>query len=153
MMSICLAKLLTADAQARLLTYRDKYTFDGVEYAPLMYKIIMRLVTINSVATTQTLCDNLQSLGMYAAMVSGNIDKVHNEFDKNYSQLIARGATVDDSISILFEAYLVIPCHNFKLYICQQHKDYLNGKLTTITHETLMTSAKCKFDWLKTKGL
>jgi hypothetical protein len=38
MMSICLAKLLTADAQARLLTYRNKYTFDGVKYAPLMYK-------------------------------------------------------------------------------------------------------------------
>jgi hypothetical protein len=36
MMSICLAKSLTADAQARLLTYRNKYTFDGVEYAPLM---------------------------------------------------------------------------------------------------------------------
>jgi hypothetical protein len=47
---------LTAKAQARLLTYRNEYTFDGVEYAPLMYKIIMRLATINSIATTQTLC-------------------------------------------------------------------------------------------------
>ncbi len=84
MMSICLAKLLTANAQARLLTYQNKYTFDGVEYAPLMYKIIMRLATINSVATTQTLCNNLQSLGTYAATVSGNIDKVHREFVKNY---------------------------------------------------------------------
>jgi hypothetical protein len=41
MMSICLAKSLTADAQARLLTYQNEYTFDGVEYTPLMYKIIM----------------------------------------------------------------------------------------------------------------
>jgi hypothetical protein len=32
-------------------------------------------------------------------------------------------------------------------------EDYLEGKLTTITHEALMTPAKCKFDWLKTKGL
>jgi hypothetical protein len=109
MMSICLAKLLTADAQARLLTYWNEYTFDGVKYAPLMYKIIMRLATIDSVATTQMLRDNLQSLGVYAAMVSGNIDKVHNEFNKNCSQLIARGATVNDPIGILFEAYLVVP--------------------------------------------
>jgi hypothetical protein len=36
MMSICLAKSLADDAQARLLTYWNKYTFDGVEYAPLM---------------------------------------------------------------------------------------------------------------------
>ncbi len=153
MMSICLAKLLTAAAQARLLTYRNKYTFDGVEYTPLMYKIIMRLATIDSVATTQMLHENLQSLGMYAAMVSGNIDKVHSKFDKNYSQLIARGVTVNDPIGILFEAYLVVPCHHFKSYIHQQHKDYLDDKLTTITHKALVTLAKCKFDWLKTKGL
>jgi hypothetical protein len=152
-MSICLAKLLTADAQARLLTYRNEYTFDGVKYAPLMYKIIMCLATINSVATTQTLHDNLQLLGVYAATVSGNINKVHSEFDKNYSQLIARGRTVDNPTVILFEAYLVVPCHNFKAYICNQREDYLDGKLTAITHEALMTSAKCKFDWLKTKGL
>jgi hypothetical protein len=67
--------------------------------------------------------------------------------------LITRGTTVDNPIGILFEAYLVVPCHHFKSYICQQHEDYLDGKLSTITHEALMTSAKCKFDWLKTKGL
>ncbi len=64
MMSICLAKSLTDDTQARLLTYRNEYTFDGVEYAPLMKKIIMRLATIDSIATTQMLRDNLQSLVM-----------------------------------------------------------------------------------------
>ncbi len=54
MLAICLGKSLTADAQARLLTYRNEYTFNGVECAPLMYKNIMRLATINTVATTQT---------------------------------------------------------------------------------------------------
>jgi hypothetical protein len=146
MMSICLAKLLTADAQARLLTYWNEYTFDGVEYAPLMYKIIMRLATIDSVATAQALHNILQSLGVYAATVSGDIDKVHNKFDKNYPQLIARGTTVDNPIGILFEAYLVIPCHNFKSYNCHQHKDYVDGKLTTINHKALMTFTKRKFD-------
>jgi hypothetical protein len=97
--------------------------------------------------------DNLQSLGTYAAMDSSNIDKVHNEFDKNYSHLNARGTTVDNPIGILFEAYLVLPCHNFKMYICHQHYNYLIGRLTNITQEALMTSAKCKFDCLKTKGL
>jgi hypothetical protein len=66
----------------------------------------MRLATIDSVATTQTLCDNLQSLGTYAATISGDINKVHSRFDKNYSQLIARGATSNNPIGILFEAYL-----------------------------------------------
>jgi hypothetical protein len=85
-----------------------------------MYKIIMRLATINSVATTQTLHDNLQSLGTYATTVSGNIVKVHSEFDKNYSRLITRSATVNNPIGIMFEAYLVVPCHHFKSYIHRQ---------------------------------
>jgi hypothetical protein len=153
MMSICLAKLLMADAQARLLTYQNEYTFDGFEYTPLMYKIIMRLATIDSVTTTQTLRNNLQYLRVYAATVSSKIDKVHNMFNKNYSQLISRGVTLDKPIGILFEAYLVVPCHNIKTYICHQHNDHLDGKLTTVTHKALMTSAKCKFDWLKTMGL
>ncbi len=153
-MNICLAKSLTADAKARLLTYRNKYTFDGVEYAPFMYEVIMHLATINSVATTQTLHNNLQLLGVFAATVSGDIDKLHTKFDNNYSQLIARarGTTIDNPIGILFVAYLVVPCHNFKSYICHWHKDYLNSKLTTITHKALMTSAKCMFDLLKAKG-
>jgi hypothetical protein len=145
MMSMCLNKSLTASVKASLLTYRNEYTFDGVEYAPLMYKIIMRLTTVDSIATTQTLRDNLQNLGVFAVTVKGDIDK-------NYSQLLARGATLDDPIGILFEAYLLVPCYNFTKYIGTKHNEYLNGNLSSLTHEAMMSMAKCKFDFLKTKG-
>jgi hypothetical protein len=114
MMNICLAKLLTAEAHARLLTYCKDYLINEVECAPLMYKVIMRLAAIDTVATTQALHDNLHMLGMFASTVSGNIDKINCEFDKNYSQTIAWGATVDDPIGILFSAYHVVPCYHFK---------------------------------------
>jgi DNA phosphorothioation-dependent restriction protein DptG len=91
MVSIHLANSLAEDAQARLLTYRKKFTFDMAKYAPRMYKIIMCIVTINSVTTTQTSHNNLQSLGMFAVTVSSNIDKTHNKFDKNYSPFLVRG--------------------------------------------------------------
>ncbi len=152
MMGICLLKLLTAEAQACLLTYRKDYLIDEVECAPLMYKVIMRLATINSVATTQALCDNLHALGTFASTVSGNIDKINSEFDKNYSQIIACGATVDDPIGILFLAYQVVPCYHFKSYINRMHKDYLDRKLATLTHKSLMGMAKSKFNYLCTKG-
>jgi hypothetical protein len=113
----------------------------------------INLATINSIAPTNTLRNNLQSLGVFAATVSGNIVKLHNEFDKNYSQLITRGATIDDPIGILFDAYLGVPCHNFKAIHLLLAQGYLDGKLTAITHEALMTLAKCKFNWLKTKGI
>jgi hypothetical protein len=116
-----------------------------------MYKVIMHLATINTVATTQTLHDNLYSLGVFTATVHGNINKIHGEFDRNYLQLTAHGATIDDPIGILFHAYAQVPCYNFKKYISRQHEDYLDGALTT-THEILMTSAMCKYDYLKVKG-
>jgi hypothetical protein len=112
-MSNCLSNSLSMEAKVRLLTYRNDYTFNGVEYAPLMYKVIMRLATIDSIATTQTLGDNLQNLGAFTATINSDIDKINSEFDQNYSQIIARGATVDDSIGIIFEAYSVVPCYNF----------------------------------------
>ena len=123
MMSICLGKSLSAEAQARLLPYRNDFLIEGVECAPLMYKVIMRLATIDSVATTKALRNNLQNLGTYASTVSGDIDKINTEFDKNYSQIIARGATVDNPIGILFEAYKIIPCHHFKVYMKHMHED------------------------------
>ena len=51
MMCICLGKTLTTPAQAKLLACRAEFTFDGVEYALLMYKIIMQLTTIAIVLT------------------------------------------------------------------------------------------------------
>ncbi len=85
MMSSCLSNSLSImEAKVRLLTYRNDYTFYGVEYAPLMYKVIMRLATIDLIATTQTLRDNLQNLGVFAATVNGDIDKINSEFDQYY---------------------------------------------------------------------
>ncbi len=141
-----------AEAPACLLTYRKDYLIDEVECALLMYKVIMRLATIDSVATTQALRDNLHTLGTFASTVSGNIDKINSEFDKNYSQIIAHGATIDNPIGILFSAYQVVPCYHFKSYINRMHKNYLDGKITTLTHKSLMGIAKSKFNYLRTKG-
>jgi hypothetical protein len=102
MMSNCLSNSLSMEAKVRLLTYQNNYTFDGVEYDPLIYKVIMRLATIDLIATTQTLRDNLQNLGIFAAMVRGNIDKINSEFNQNYSQIIAQGATINNPIGIFF---------------------------------------------------
>jgi hypothetical protein len=151
MISNCLSNSLSMEAKVRLLTYQNNYTFDGVEYAPLMYKVIMRLATIDLIATTQTLRDNLQNLGVFAATVNGDIDKINSEFDQNYSQIITRGATVDNPKGIIFEAYSVLQCYNFTTYMKRQHDDYLNGKLT-VTIEALMATAKRKFNFLKLKG-
>jgi hypothetical protein len=54
-----------------------------------MYKVIMRLVTIDSIATTQTLRDNLKNLSVFAATISVDIDKIKTEYNTNNSQILA----------------------------------------------------------------
>jgi hypothetical protein len=150
MMTSCLSQLLTANATARLLIVRHKYSFDSVEYAPLMLTI-MGLATINSVATTQSLRDNLHTLGTFSATVNGDITKIHKEFDSNYQQLLARGANFDDPIGILFDAYHVVPCYNFTAYMKCKKENYLDG-ITSLTHETLMSMATRTADRLILMG-
>jgi hypothetical protein len=151
MMTNCLSNLLSTEAKVRLLTYRNDYTFDGVEYAPLVCKVITRLATIDFIATTQTLRDNLQNLGVLAVTVNGDIDKINSEFNLIYSQIIAHGAIVNDPIGNIFKAYSIVPSYNFTTYMKRQHDNYLNKKLT-ITHRALMASGKAKMDYLKLKG-
>ena len=56
------------------------------------------------------------------------------------------------NIGILFKGYLLVPCYNFTKYIITKHNEYLDGNLTSLTNEAMMSMAKCKFDFLKTKG-
>jgi hypothetical protein len=60
---------------------------------------------------------------------------------------LVHGVTVDNPIGLQYGAYLVVPCYNFKEYIHCHHDKWLNGKLTGMTHETLMTFAtwKCNY--------
>jgi hypothetical protein len=72
----------------------------------------------------------------------------------NYSQLLARGSTVDDPIAKLFDAYLVVPDFNFEQYIAKKQDDYHIGNLgPTFTHKNLMAQATTKFTYLTTRKI
>jgi hypothetical protein len=66
MMVQCLKKSLTTASLAHLKPYQAQYMFKGIKYALLMYKMIMRLATIDSVTTTKTLHANLNNLPAFA---------------------------------------------------------------------------------------
>jgi hypothetical protein len=111
----------------------------------------MGLATIDSVATTQSLRDNLHVLGAFSATVNGDITKIHKEFGSNYQQLLARGANLNNPIGILFDAYRVVPCYNFTSYMNCKKEDYLDG-IVSLTHETLMSMATRTADRLILTG-
>ena len=154
MMAQCLKSSLTPAALARLEPYQAQYTFDGIEYAPLMYKIIMRLATINSVVTTKTLRKNLDGLPAYTASVNGDVDMINSYFDANYSQILACGTTVDDPLSKLFGGYLPVPDDTFRKNILSKQERYHEWELgASYTHESLMAQASAKFAFLKVRNV
>jgi hypothetical protein len=119
-----------------------------------MYKIITRLATINSVATTKTLCTNLKNLPIYTASVNGNIDLINSYFDVNYLQILAQGSTINNFIPKLYDVYLVVPDFNFKQYMAKKQNDYHNGNLgPNFTYKNLMAQATAKFTYLTTKKI
>ena len=139
MMAQCLLKSLTPAAKTYLQVYQSQYTFDGVEYGPLIYKKIMQMATINSVATTETLRANLTNLPIYVASVNGDIDLINSYFNVNYTRILARGSTVDDPIAKLFDTYLVVPDYSFKAYMAKKQDAYHDGELgVSFTHEKMM---------------
>jgi hypothetical protein len=111
----------------------------------------MALATIDSVATTKTLHSNLRELPSYCSTVKGDIELLHSYFDSNYTQIIACGATVNNPVDILFSAYMVVPCNNFRSYI--KHKqDVYTDETFTPTHKELIMFATNKFNLLKQEG-
>jgi len=46
----------------------------------------------------------------------------------------------------------LVPCYNFTKY-GTKHNEYLDGNISSLTHKAMMSMAKCKFDFLKTKGI
>jgi hypothetical protein len=113
MMAECIMSTLSASALARLLPFRNEIEHNNVVYAPLLHKKVMALATIDSVATAKTLRSNLREITTYCTTVKGDIELLHSYFNTNYSQIIARGNTVDDPVDILFTAYSVVPCALF----------------------------------------
>ncbi len=152
MMVTCIMATLTDEARARLQPYASEYTRHNIVVGPLLFKTVMRLATIDSVATEESLCAKLRELHLLTSSLKYELPKIHALFHQYYTQLIARGASIDDPIGILFQIYLTINCTNFRNYIQRKHDMYYDGETPTLTHETLMASATDKYNYLVNKG-
>jgi hypothetical protein len=111
----------------------------------------MALATIDSVTTTKTLRSNLRELPTYCSTIKGDIELLHSYFDSNYTQIIACGATINNPVNILFSAYMVVPCNNFRSYIKCKQDAYTDGTLT-LTHKELIMMATNMSNLLKQEG-
>jgi hypothetical protein len=76
MMAKCIHNSLTPKCQLQLIQYESKYTVAGSVCAPLLLKVLMRIATMDSVATIKALKAELLGLDAYAIQVKGDVKQI-----------------------------------------------------------------------------
>lgn len=158
MMAKMLKESLTKSAKDQVAVYKNEYELtDGatppkkVILAPALYKVIMRLTTLDNKSTNKALRDKIKSLPSYALTVNGDIDLIHTRFNDTYAQLKARGEEVNDKEGILFDTYSHVPDAKFRKYMDDKKDAYYDNvnDMANTTWVDVMKKAKSKFDFLK----
>ena len=131
------------------MTYRKDYEMEvnreSKVVVPLMYKVIMRLATLDRDATITALRANLCELMQYAINVNRNINNMHTYFNQNYAQLKAWEQSADNVYTIFFKAYLQgIPDATFHNFMNRLQDDWMDqtGDTKDAKHDNIMRKAK-----------
>ena len=158
MMAEMLWNSLSKAAKDQVVVYKDEYELsdqgtppETVVVAPALYKVIMRLTTLDSKTTNKALRDIILDLPSYAVSVNGDIDLIHTRFLEHYAQLKARGEDVNDKEGILFDTYDHVPDAEFREYIHTKKSDYyhnVNDMKGADWHD-IMKEAKGQYDIMK----
>ena len=148
---------LTMKAQDQIAIYRSEYEVQGNPngdkfiLAPALWKVIMRLTTLDTKMTNTALRNVIKDLPIYAVTVKGDIDLIHKQFLEHYALLKARGEEVDDKEGILFDAYSHVPDSDFRKYMAGKKDDYYDNvnDMQDTTYEDIIKKATAKFNLLK----
>ena len=122
----CILSSLDETARKRVLAYHKDYTINKQVVFPLLYKTIMRLATLDSTATDSALRNNIRNILEYAISKNWDIDEVISYIDENYSQLKARGKSMDDANVIVMEMLSKANDASFAKYWTDKLDDYWN---------------------------
>ncbi len=75
-MQKCIKNTLTGQALLRVMPFQRKYsTKEGIIHAPLNFKTIMRITTIDNIAAPAVLRDNLHNLDVSMVESNSNLPK------------------------------------------------------------------------------
>jgi hypothetical protein len=150
---------VTPSARDRIKVYEDEHMLsDGntppslVPNAAALYKVIMRLTTLDSKSTSKALRDRLKDLPAFATTCNDDINLLHSYFFDAYNQLKARGEDMHDKEALLFQAYkLGIRDYKFVSYMTKKEEDWYDGTgdMQGTDYKFIIKRAKEKYDQLK----
>ena len=145
-MYVCIMSSLTDDGRAKLLTRAELYTRNQVSSGPLLFKVLMMMASVDTVATISHIRLSLSNLDTYMTTI-----KDDNQYVRQKRQnLTARGQRSDDLLVNIFKGYLSCSDKNFVEYICRKKDLYEEGGIVTV--DSLMHDAPNKYKSIKLEG-
>jgi len=152
-----LTNSLTSKARDQIAIYKDEYlvqgspTGDKFILAPALWKVIMRLTTLDTKMTNKALRAVIKDLPIYAVTVKGDIDLIHKRFLEHYALLKARGEEVDDKEGLLFDTYSHVPDAVFRTYMNKKKDDFYDNvnDMQNTNYEDIIKKAAAKLNLLK----
>ena len=149
-MYVCIMGSLTDAGRAKLLTRSNLYTRDNVSSGPLLFKVLMMMATVDTVATISHIRLSLSNLDNYMSTIKDDIEKFNQYVRQQRQDLLARGQRSDDLLVNLFKGYLSCSDRSFTEYIHRKKDIYEEGGNVTV--DTLMHDALNKYKNIKLEG-
>jgi hypothetical protein len=118
---------------------------------PLLFKVLMRVATMDSVATIKALKAELLGLNAYAVEVKGDVKQILAKFVEVGNRLRAAGEEVKSTQDYLFAALKAVPVPAFVQYIVLKEDAHDDGTVP-VSPEQLIIWAQQKYNLMMNKG-
>lgn len=151
MMAECILSSLTPECQLKLTQYEKEYTIGGTICAALLFKVLMRMSTMDSVATIKSLKADLLGLPAFAAKNGGDVPMILAKFVETRNRLRAAGVEVDSTQDNLFAALTSNPVEKFAQYISLKEDAHDDGS-APMSADDLVIVAQQKFNLMVDRG-
>jgi len=142
MMQKCLHDSLLRECQLKLVQYEKETHINGKVCAPLLFKVLMRTVTMDSVTKIKSLKTALNALEVCAAEVKGDVPQILAKFVELRNRLRAAGVEVDGLQDTLFTALKASPVEKFASYIKSKEDSHDDGTKPISPDELIIVAQK-----------
>jgi len=149
-MYACIMASLTDEGRTKILTDADKYTINGIQSGPSLFKLIMSKAAVDTRSTVLHIRTALTNLDCYMSLIKGDINKFNQYVCQLRQDLLARGQQTTDLLGNLFKGYKTCTDKQFTDYIQRKKDLYEEGE--AIDEDSLMIDALNKVNSIKKEG-
>jgi hypothetical protein len=150
---------LGKDLMMRVVSQQSRYTIQGVEHGPSMFRVIIGIVGIETRATIAVINATLRTLPAKMSELKGDVVMFNEYVMEQCSELTSRGRQPYDLLFLLFEAYRTIENKAFVEYIVTKESAVLDNTIADLEPRELMILAEEKYkimvlrgEWTATSG-